>query len=200
MSIITDALKKAQGSSPDVQAPPPRVEKKRPIVSLPPRKKIVPKPAPKDDFLYIPKPEPVKPAHTNEPFHTPASIAAMAIVALIILGLGAFFILEKTSKEASPGPTSANAKAGASSFAYEVGAESPVTAGETSKPATQASEINETIALTGIMYSQKKPLAVINNAILGEGEKIGKFQIRAIEKNSIRISSDDKEFVVKMRQ
>ena len=67
-------------------------------------------------------------------------------------------------------------------------------------PTITANEIRSAVRLTGIMYTPKKPLAVINGAVWKQGERIGKFEILKIEENSLTVGADDQEFVVRLKQ
>lgn len=61
------------------------------------------------------------------------------------------------------------------------------------------SRINDTINLTGIMYTPEMPLAVINDSIWGEGETIGEFKILEIERDYIKLGSNGKEYTVRLK-
>lgn len=52
--------------------------------------------------------------------------------------------------------------------------------------------------LTGIIWDAKKPLAIINNMIVGEGEIIGNKKIIKIEKESVLISENGKEYILRL--
>jgi len=61
-------------------------------------------------------------------------------------------------------------------------------------------EVNETIKVSGIMYTPQKPLAVINDSIWGEGDIVGKFKIIEIERDFIKVDSSGREFIVKLKR
>lgn len=63
-----------------------------------------------------------------------------------------------------------------------------------------SAEVNRSINLSGIMYTQEKPLAVINDAVWAEGEHIGKFEIVDIEKDFVKVVSSGQEFIIKLRR
>jgi len=62
------------------------------------------------------------------------------------------------------------------------------------------SEVNNSIKLNGIMYTPKKPLAVINGSIWGIGDYIGKFRIVDIAQAYIKVSAKEQEFIVKLKR
>lgn len=47
------------------------------------------------------------------------------------------------------------------------------------------------LKLTGIVWDEKKPQALINNLILKEGDSIGHFRVIKIFKDKVQLSSDD---------
>jgi len=53
--------------------------------------------------------------------------------------------------------------------------------------------------LSGILYDQKKPLAIINKRILGEGALINGAYILEIQPDYVRLSRKDKEFTLKVK-
>jgi len=69
-----------------------------------------------------------------------------------------------------------------------------------SLPSLTFAEVNKSIDLDGIMYTPEKPLAIINGAVWGEGDYIGKFEISKIEKDFIEVTSGGQEFVIKLKR
>ena len=61
-------------------------------------------------------------------------------------------------------------------------------------------DVSESIVLKGIMYMPKKPLAIINNSIWTEGERVGSFKILEIKKDFIRVASGGEEFVIRLKR
>lgn len=61
-------------------------------------------------------------------------------------------------------------------------------------------QVTDVIHLTGIMYTPKKPLAVVNGGVWSEGEYIGKFKIQEIGQDFLKISSNGRESVIKLRR
>ena len=70
-----------------------------------------------------------------------------------------------------------------------------------SSPSLTFAEVNESIDLNGIMYTSEKPFAVINGNIgVSEGDYIGKFKISKIEKDFIKVTSGGQEFIIKLKR
>ena len=61
-------------------------------------------------------------------------------------------------------------------------------------------DIAERIQLNGIMYTPKRPLAVINDNIWAEGDTVSGFKILRIEKNSVKVASNGQEFIVRLKR
>lgn len=72
---------------------------------------------------------------------------------------------------------------------------SPVVSSAVSIP-----DVNETIKLNGIMYTPKKPLAVINDSIWVEGDRVAGFMILKIGEDYVRIAYGEKEFVIRLKR
>ena len=69
-----------------------------------------------------------------------------------------------------------------------------------SSPSLTFSGVKEPIDLNGIMYTPERPLAIINGSVLGEGDYIDKFKISKIEKDSVKITSEGQEFIIKLKR
>jgi len=61
-------------------------------------------------------------------------------------------------------------------------------------------ETYEALKLTGIMYTQEKPLAVINNAVWKEGDSIGDFRIVKIGTDYIKVRSGEEEMLINLKR
>ncbi|MBL7156809.1 MAG: hypothetical protein ISS92_01465 [Candidatus Omnitrophica bacterium] len=61
-------------------------------------------------------------------------------------------------------------------------------------------ELNKAVKLNGIMYTPERPLAVINNNIWGEGDEIGKFKIVEIRKDFVKVAANGQEFVIRLKR
>ena len=70
----------------------------------------------------------------------------------------------------------------------------------TPSPSLTFSEVKELIDLKGIMYTPEKPRALINGSVLDEGDYMGKFKISKIEKDSIKVISEGQEFIIKLKR
>ncbi len=53
--------------------------------------------------------------------------------------------------------------------------------------------------LTGIMYTPSAPKAIMNDMVVSEGEKVGNYTVVEILPDKVKISSEDKEFELKLR-
>jgi len=60
--------------------------------------------------------------------------------------------------------------------------------------------INELVKLNGIMYTPKKPLAVINGNIRGVGDYVEEFKILEIGKDFVKVGSAEEEYVLKLQR
>jgi len=67
------------------------------------------------------------------------------------------------------------------------------------KPVLTRSRVESAIRLTGIMYTPERPLAVINNSIWRENEKIDDFRIVEIGRDFVRLEADGRDFVVRLK-
>ncbi|MBN1354051.1 MAG: hypothetical protein JW994_05250 [Candidatus Omnitrophica bacterium] len=65
-------------------------------------------------------------------------------------------------------------------------------------PKPRLADINELVKLNGIMYTTKRPLAVINGAVWGEGEAIGDYRIKEIKNDFVKLVSGDREFILRL--
>lgn len=70
----------------------------------------------------------------------------------------------------------------------------------TPSPSLTFSEVKELIDLKGIMYTPEKPRALINGSVLGEGDYMDKFKISKIEKDSVKVISEGQEFIIKLKR
>jgi hypothetical protein len=62
------------------------------------------------------------------------------------------------------------------------------------------SQVNNSLELSGIMYTPKKPLAVINNNIWGVGDTVSGFRILEIKEDAVRVGMESQEFVIKLKK
>lgn len=64
-----------------------------------------------------------------------------------------------------------------------------------------AKEINaDGLSLKGIIYSETRPMAIINDEVLVKGDKLGDYTIIAITETSVSLQKDDKGFVLKLEE
>jgi len=61
-------------------------------------------------------------------------------------------------------------------------------------------DVDEIVKLSGIMYTPEMPLAVINDAIWCEGESIEEFRIQEIGKDYLILDSGGKEHTIRLRR
>lgn len=54
------------------------------------------------------------------------------------------------------------------------------------------------LTLNGIMWSVQNPMVLINNTILGKGDKIGKNTIVDIKRNSVILNDGTRDFEIKL--
>jgi len=54
------------------------------------------------------------------------------------------------------------------------------------------------LSLKGIIYSETKPLAVINDEVLSKGDALGDYTITEITEKSVSLQKGDKVFVLKL--
>jgi len=62
------------------------------------------------------------------------------------------------------------------------------------------SQVNSSLQLSGIMYTPKRPLAVINNSIWAVGDTVDDFKIIEINKTSVKVADESQEFVLKLKR
>lgn len=62
------------------------------------------------------------------------------------------------------------------------------------------SQVNNSLQLSGIMYTPKKPLAVINSNIWGIGDVVNDFKIVEIKEDSVKVMAESQEFVIKLKK
>jgi len=173
VSIITSALKKAQDASRN------EIERKPRIIAF------------EHESLRIKK--------TRHPFLFYALILGGFALIVSATAIAYKFYFRQPEKiiaygdfdKAVPGPSEITP--------VEAGQE---LAGESLDSMTVITEeaVSEEIKLTGIMYTQAHPLAVINDNVWSEGEDIGKFRIVKIGKDFVKVASDNKEFTVKLKR
>jgi len=185
MSIISDALKKAQNLS-----------KKE----SPPQEST-----PGQESTNIKKPE-----QKRHPRHLRFIFGGFIISVFILLGVFAFYYLTgsdiKTAERMRENIQNA--------FDSAKEAKEPVPSSQIpdtkkeaispskikSIPAISLFEINRSLKLSGIMHTPKKPLAVINDNIWSEGDSIGKFKILEIGKDYVKVSSGEQEFIIRLKR
>ena len=56
------------------------------------------------------------------------------------------------------------------------------------------------MALKGIIYSEGKPLAIINEEVLKEGDKIGEYTVLKINKKSVTRKKNNEAFILKLEE
>ena len=56
------------------------------------------------------------------------------------------------------------------------------------------------LKLTGIIWDNKKPQALINGAIVSEGDSIGNFRVLKILKDKVKMASDGTYFEIRLEQ
>lgn len=61
-------------------------------------------------------------------------------------------------------------------------------------------DIKSRMDLNGIMYTPGRPLVVINDNIWAEGDTVSGFQILKIEENSVKVSSNGQEFIIRLKR
>lgn len=192
MSIIAEALKKAQATSKTQTVLREKIEaaKKEEI------KDTAAKKSPKRHSLF---------------FYT-------IFVTLLLLIIAAPFIWQKPIKEYLNRNTSATIKTQPLGAPNEVQAKNAASPEEIAPPkdlgpppeeraritvsnfSARSIDVDDVIKLSGIMYTAEKPLAVINDTIWAEGEFVGRFKILDIEKDFIKVGLDGQEFVIKLKR
>ncbi|NQU95854.1 MAG: hypothetical protein HQ549_06505 [Candidatus Omnitrophica bacterium] len=61
-------------------------------------------------------------------------------------------------------------------------------------------DITERLQLNGIMYTPGKPLVVINDNVWAEGDTVSGFKILKIEENSVKVASNGQEFIIRLKR
>lgn len=171
MSIIAEALKKAQGTS--IRKTPQEKEGASP---LPVRK------------------EPRTGTPSKKTLSQPYARRVLAGGIMIILAALLFFAFPRqapTEKEASLTEKS--------TYAVEQETEKTQVSQKISAPIT-LTEVNREINLNGIMYTPHKALAVINKSIWGVGDAIGKFTILKIGKDYVTVGSGSSSFDIRLKR
>ena len=54
--------------------------------------------------------------------------------------------------------------------------------------------------LQGIIYSQRNPVAIINDEVIGAGAMIGEYKVLAIEEKRVVLEKDNQEFILKLEE
>jgi len=67
-------------------------------------------------------------------------------------------------------------------------------------PKKSIHDIEKALSLTGIMYTQKRPLAVINNNVWGEGDTVANYEIVKIGEGFVTISSGGEKYTIKLKR
>ncbi|MGB2705658.1 MAG: hypothetical protein WBC74_02210 [Candidatus Omnitrophota bacterium] len=126
-----------------------------------------------------------------------AAAGSALLLAILLLSFLGRSLLGRNEKVAGP------AAAASPSYALEADEVKQEEIAETAPllPAyVTLAEVNESIKVSGIMYTPKKPLVVINDSIWGEGDTVGKFKIIKIERNFIKVDSNGQDFIVKLKR
>lgn len=178
MSIISEALKKAEIPSP-----------------------IIPKYGPEKSGDK----KETKSRGIKKPLNKKWVFAASAAVISIIVSayfISYYFLNKKVivnKAEAAKEPLAAPSAPSEKAQAEVVKKEKPLAASAMPLLLT-IDEVDKAINLTGIMYTPKKPLAVINGDIWGESERVGKFQILEIREDFIKVGSGNQTFIVRLKR
>ncbi|OGW75780.1 MAG: hypothetical protein A2Z72_05190 [Omnitrophica bacterium RBG_13_46_9] len=176
MSIISEALKKAQESS---RYASPGLKIKKPAAPPADRTKR-------------------KPLSFNIP---------LIIFILVLLAGPAFFFLRQNPARSTAvrQPVPEKELAPKSEFEESARKEKPLAESKRDiVPPSIASgmdfQYRESINLNGIMYTPEKPLAIINNSVMAQGDTVGEFTILRIERDSVRFGFKDEEFVIRLKR
>ena len=172
MSIIAEALKKAQKISLE------RGVKRSDAWRKPGRSLI------KFDFSRL------------RPYLFYASSAAAILLAILSFSLLSRFLL-KNDKTAVERPAVSPSYA---LKADEVKQEKMAEPAPVLPAYVTLAEVNEEIKVSGIMYTPKKPLVVINGSIWGEGDTVGKFKIIKIGRDFVKVDSNGQDFIIKLKR
>jgi len=180
MSIIAEALKKAQKT--------PARPAVTPQGKTPPQdRKNVSQPKPKSPIFFV----------------------RLFVILVFFLSAITLFILFRNDNQAShAGSPDINAETVNASPVINTGPMSP----EPLKPVEEAPatppitpsiihrDISDVVKLNGIMYTPKKPLAVINGSIRGVGDYVQEFKILEIGKDFVKVGSAEEEYVLKLQR
>jgi hypothetical protein len=183
MSIIAEALKKAQETSKAHKQPVPIVEKK---FARPAKKKLHPLIALISGLLLV------------------ISLLGVAFYFTPAGPLGMQPTVEPTREEIAPAASPADASDKTQNKPKPQPAENEEK-GEpalppTPTPPTLPAFSRESIDVNGIMYSPGKPLAIINDNIAAEGDTVGNVKILKIGKDFVRFDADGEEFEIKLKR
>jgi len=171
MSIIAEALKKAQGAS--IQKTPQQKEE------------ASPPPVRKDPRTSTPSKKTLPQPYARR------VLAGGIIIILTAILFFAFPHQAPTEKEASLTEKS--------TYVVEQKTEKTQVSQKMPAPVT-LTEANKEINLNGIMYTPQKALAVINKSIWGVGDVIGKFTILKIGKDYVTIGSGSSSFDIRLKR
>ncbi|GEM_PF-2375741 len=175
MSIIAEALKKAQ------ESPPAKTAKKNRDID---RRRKSRKERIKIDFSRL-------------RIYAIFAVSGVAILlfSIALSMLGSVLVKENAADEKKPEENHSYALK-----ADEVKREESTGNASFSPAFITLAEVNEAIRVSGIMYTRQKPLVVINDSIWSEGDIVGKFKITKIERNFIKVNSSGREFIVKLKR
>lgn len=65
--------------------------------------------------------------------------------------------------------------------------------------ATITSDMISPLSLTGIIWHEKGPTAIINDMIVNEGDMIGEKRVKAITENAVILIEDGKEYILRLK-
>lgn len=175
MSIIAEALKKAQETHKEARVGP----------SKPPEpSKTTPR-----------KPPLPRTKKRAFPFYIYARAAI--IVAFLSVAVFLFYLSKQYSVEEKIAPPEEKAE----SQSYVLWpAETPEEKFPVVPKPITLNRVSEEINLSGIMYTPQRPLAVINGNIWSEGDEVGNYRILQIGKNFIKVSRDGEEFEIRLKR
>lgn len=165
MSVIEEALRRAQGPLPAPGAPAPE----KPAVSAPPPPKAAPEPPPAHSWAAAPTPAAAPPATRQAVSHAPMfAMAALALsLSTLLVITGALWLQRRPA--IAPAPAAAAA----------------------AKPATSAARTtaatDEGPALNGIVLGGVEPYAVINGTIVTVGDRIDGYLVSKITGSSVTL-------------
>lgn len=185
MSIITEALKKAQEKR-SKKEDPSEILLKYPIPTSMPGSSQIPGTKPKRSKSPV--------GGINKP------IGALILILLVIL-LGSLtgILLHRIGPSPTPDTENIQKQNTAQPFFYQ-NAKSPSSASSESENFELISVRGRTLpVLSGVMYSPVNPQAIINGTLVSEGDKIGEFKLIKIYPASVKISSGEEDFELKLR-